>query len=229
MTPDVTPDIPSTSSGPASGNAREQIRAHVAQHLGAIGHVFHEPAFEGLAIDILHVPAAIDRPLQTLVTAGVSDRAMPVSDNARAPRHLELMMTLPERWKLDDASNADPRWYWPVRALGHLARFAHSQRTGLGWGQTIPNGDPPAAFAPDTALCGVILAPSLLVPKEFYELKAGTRRIEFYSAIPLYKEEMDLRQSQGMEHLLSTLIDHGINDLVDPKRRNVTKKRFGFF
>ena len=67
------------------------------------------------------------------------------------------------------------------------------------------------------------------MPTDFYELNVGPRRIEFHSAIPLYKEEMALRQEKGMEFLLSSLIDRGHNDLVDPKRKNVAKKFLGLF
>ncbi len=67
------------------------------------------------------------------------------------------------------------------------------------------------------------------MPTEFYALDLGTRRIEFYSAIPLYREEMALHAEKGMEFLLSTLIDRGHDDLVDPRRKNVAKKFLGLF
>ena len=76
----------------------------------------------------------------------------------------------------------------------------------------------------------MIIAPSLLVPVGFYELDVDGERVAFYSAIPLYREELDLKQSQGMEVLLGRLLEKDINDVVYVKRRNVgKKKRFGFF
>jgi len=183
---------------------------------------------QALTIDVLHVAATVERPVHTLITAGMSDLPMNTAGDAKAPRRLELMMTLPRQWKLDGLAATDVG-YWPIRTLIDLARLPHERGTGLGWGQAVPNGNPPAPYAPDTKLCGVILAPSLLVPKEFYVLETGGQRIEFYAAIPLYQEELELRQQKGMEHLLTTLIDHRINDLVEIKRRNITRKRFGFF
>ena len=100
----------------------------------------------------------------------------------------------------------------------------------LGWGHTIRNGEPPQPYSSNTQLCGVIIAPSLIVPVGFYELNSAGERVAFYAAIPLYREELDLKQSKGMEVLLGKLLEKDINDIVYLKRRNVAKKkRFGLF
>jgi hypothetical protein len=212
----VTRDSSPTSS------SRPQIQAHVERHLGPVTRTFREGD-----IDILCVDAAFDRPVHMLVTAGMSDAAMNTI-RKDAPSRIELMMTLPEQWKLDGLQSSDPR-YWPIRLLAGLAALPPQTGRALGWGDTVPNGDPPAPYAKDSKLCGVIVAPSLLVPKEFYALDVADRHIEFYAAIPLYREELDARTGQGMEFLLTRLLEHRVSDLVDVKRRNVMKKRFGFF
>lgn len=211
--------------------SRNEIRAHVEEHLGTVRQTFHGTASADAAvpsIDVLHVASTVERPIHTLITDGMSAHPMNTLDDTKAPRHLELMMTLPRSWKLDGIAAADAS-YWPIRTLMFLAQLPHVRRSALRWGDIVPNGEPAAPYAPDTKLCGVILAPSLLVPKEFYVLEQGGRRVEFFAAIPLYAEELELRRAKGMEHVLTTLLDHGINDLVDVKRRNVTRKRFGFF
>ena len=94
----------------------------------------------------------------------------------------------------------------------------------------MPNGDPPQPLAPHTELCGVIIAPSLLVPVAFYELAIDGERVAFYSAIPLYREELDLHAREGMAELLGRLLHKDIIDVVYLQRKNVAKKkRFGFF
>ncbi len=206
---------------------RQPIRAHIERHLGAIGQTFHEPA-DGLSIDIHQIAATVERPVHTLVTAGMSEVPMPIVGNSKAPRHIELMVTLPRGWNFQDTPKSKGTGHWPIRLLAQLARYPQ-QKASLVWGQVVPNGDPAAPYAPGTELCGVIIAPSLLVPTEFYELDLGARRIEFYSAIPLYREEMALHAEKGMEFLLSTLIDRGHNDLIDPRRKNVAKKFLGLF
>ena len=206
----------------------QQIRSHVERHIGRIERVFPGDPATGTA-DVVYVRPLDSRPYHTLVTAGMSSVAMPAPPDANAPRRIELMMTLPEGWRLG-ADISDERAHWPTRLLQSLSRWPREHEGWLGWGQTVPNGDPPRPLAPRTALSGVIIAPSLLVPVAFYELDIDGERVAFFSAIPLYPEELELRQREGMAVLLEQLLHRDINDVVDLKRRNVAKKpRFGFF
>jgi hypothetical protein len=219
----------STQALPAQEH-RAQITAHIERHLGPVTSVLRPSAVDGVRIDIHHVAATTTRPVQTLVTSGMSDLPMRVPEGTDSPRHLELMVTLPESWKLDDQAIENLNWYWPVRQLAALAYRPHQLSSWLGWGHTVPNGDPPEALAPGTKLSGAIIVPSLLVPTDFYELETGSRTIAFYGVVPLYPEEMDMRLRDGMEALLAKMVDHGITDLIDPARKNVAaKKRFGWF
>lgn len=220
---------------PASASAttpatHAQIRAHIERNMGRIVDEFTgDHSSRAAAVSVLRIEPGEKRPFHTLITLGLSDRAMPVPAlEADAPRHIELMFTLPENWKFDRESQRTAQWHWPVTELLRLASLPGGDQW-LGWGHVIPNGDPLKPYAPDTELCAVILAPSLLVKQEFYELDTGDRRIVFLGAIPLYKEEYALQQREGMKVLLAKLIDRSIKDVVHPKRRNVMKKRFGLF
>jgi hypothetical protein len=206
----------------------QQMRSHVERHIGRIGHVFPGDSARATA-DVLYVKPINSRPYHTLVTAGMSSVLMPAPPDANAPRRIELMMTLPEAWKLR-ADSTDERVRWPISLLQSLSRWPREHEGWLGWGHTVPNGNPPQPLAPRTALCGVIVAPSLLVPVPFYELDIDGERVAFYSAIPLYREELELQAREGMAALLELLLHNDINDVVDIKRRNVAKKKlFGFF
>ena len=208
-----------------SFDARE-IRTHIERHLGSITEVF--PGRAG--IDICDVGPSERRPWHTLITCGMSACRMAVPESeADAPRYLELMMTLPEDWKLDQDSRESAKWNWPIAELLRLAELPGAGDRWLGWGHVIPHGTPAVPYAADTKLCGVILAPSLLVKEAFYELHLDDHRVTFFSAIPLYREELGLRDRQGMEKLLGKLIDNDISDVVQLQRRNVAKKRFGLF
>ena len=217
---------------------RQDIRAHVERHIGQIEQAFQDPdaSRDGPdplphGVEVLHVAPDPALPYHLLITAGMSDRPMnlPAGKNQdEAPRRLELMMTLPEHWPLGGGAQ-DERYGWPIRWLRTLAYYPRTHDSWLGWGDVVPNGDPPRVFAADTRLCGAILAPSLQVPVKFYELGSGPDRIAFYAAIPLYLEEMELQRQDGMEVLLTKLLEHDIRDVVDPKRRNITKRFFGLF
>ena len=199
----------------------QQIRSHVERHIGRIDRVFAGTPAQGTA-DVLHVQPVNSRPYHTLITAGMSSVAMQVPPDVTAPQRLELMMTLPEGWKAGDD--------WATHLLQSLSKLPRERKGWLGWGHTVPNGDPPQPLAPHTELCGVIIAPSLLVPVAFYELDIDGERVAFYGVIPLYREELELHARAGMAALLERLLHNDINDVVHLKRKNVArKKRFGFF
>ena len=197
----------------------QQIRSHVERHIGRIERVFPGDPANGTA-DVLHVKAVNSRPYHTLVTAGMSTVAMPVPPEVNAPHRLELMMTLPEGWN-PNADPADESVHWPTRLLQSLSRVSREPDRWLGWGHTIANGEPPRPYAPQTELSAIIIAPSLLVPVAFYETTIDAERVAFYSAIPLYREELELKQREGMAVLLERLLNKDINDVVWLKRKNV--------
>ena len=70
-----------------------------------------------------------------------------VPEDAGAETRAELMIALPAEWKLADSQLEDERWYWPIRNLKALARLPHEYETWLGFGHTVPNGDPPEPYA----------------------------------------------------------------------------------
>lgn len=208
----------------------EEISDHIERHIGDVSSVFHEIISDTVHIDVHHVKPTRERPFHTLITSGMSDRQMNVPDGVNATRYMELMVTLPEGWRIDDESFRDEIWYWPVRQLKFLARFPHKFETWLGWGHTIPNGDPAEPFSENTDLSGVIILPSVNVAEEFGSLEINKEKvIEFYSVVPLYEEEMDLKLRKGADSLLDKFDKYEISDLIGIDRRNVAKKRFGIF
>ena len=208
----------------------EQISDHIERHLGPIETVFHELASDTVHIDVHWVKASEDFPFAQLITSGMSDLPMSVPDDSGVPRHLELVMTLPGDWRFDMESFQDERWYWPVRLMKTLARLPHKHATWLGWGHTMPNGDPPEAFADNTRLCGAILLSPVVSPEAFQTLRIDdNKEIHFLAVVPLYMEEMNLKLRSGAEALCERFAKHRLNDIVDLARTNVARKRFGLF
>ena len=146
------------------------------------------------------------------------------------PRYTELMMTLPRDWKLDEASLKDERWYWPIRVLKMLARLPHKHTTWLGWGHTVPNGDPPEPYAENVGFSGAIVLPSVSVPQAFHVLEiVGKKTITFYAVVPLFETEMNFKLRHGTDELLSRMDKKHVSDIVDPSRGDVTKKFLGLW
>lgn len=208
----------------------EEISDHIEACIGEVSMVFHELISDTVHIDVHHVKPTKERPFHTLITSGMSDLAMNVPKEVDSTRYMELMVTLPENWKIDEESFKDEIWYWPIRQLKYLARFPHKYETWLGWGHTIPNGDPAENFADNTDLSGVIILPSINVTNEFFELKIDENKIiEFFSIVPLYNEEMNLKLAKGTDLLLEKFDKNSVSDVINISRKNVAKKRFGIF
>ena len=208
----------------------EEISDHIEKPLGPIKSVFHEIVSDTVHVDVMWVEPSGERPFHTLITSGMSDRPMQVPEGLEELAFIELMVTLPENWQIDEKSFEDERWYWPVGNLKFLARFPHKFDTWLGDGHTIPNGDPPEPYASDTKLNGMLIVPPLMVSDDFRTLRAHDDvSIHFMSCVPLYQEEMDLKLKKGVDALLELFDKNDITELIDPARKNVARKRFGLF
>jgi hypothetical protein len=120
----------------------------------------------------------------------------------------------------------NPVRYWPVRQLKMLARLPHEYQTWLWLGHTVPNGDPPEPFAPSTGLCCSLLTLPLSLPRDFVTLKAHrSKTIVFFTLIPLYQEEMELKLQKGTDELLNRFAKARINDVIDPRLGKMSAKR----
>lgn len=213
---------------PKGEECLEQISDHIEKHLGKVETVFHEIVSDTVHIDVHFVKPTSEFPFVRLITSGMSDLPMTTPVGSDAPQFVELLTTLPADWHLDQKSFESETWYWPVRLLKSLARLPHSYKTWLGWGHTIPNGDPPEPYAKNTRLCGSIVLPSITVSDNFHTLFIDDRKtITFYSVVPLYEEEMNFKLRSGTDALLDKLSKRNVTDIIDPSRVNVSKKWLG--
>ena len=213
------------------------VISHFDQLVGTASRAISDGPRDVTKADHVHLTVHViaptdDEPSWTLYTTGLSDRAMhipvgpagPSVDDA--PSRAELMIRLPARWQLDEASLADPRWGWPVRWLQLLARVPHEYDTWLGPWHSIPNGEPARPLGPGTGFCGVMLLPPLLFDddEQFVQLEIagdGEDRIALYGLYPLYAEEMQLKLDAGAGALIDRLAKAEIDDVVDLERANV--------
>lgn len=209
----------------------EEISDHIEQHVGKIHKVFHELVSEQVHIDIHWVKPTAERPFHTLVTSGMSDKPMNTPKEVEGCEYAELSICLPENWKVGEEHFKDEKNYWPVRWLKVLARFPHEYNTWLCYGHTVPNGDPAEPFAENTQLNTMVLLPTIVFGEEFHSLKLKNKSIDFYTLIPLYSEEVDLKMKKRVEALFEGFDKHGVTDIVQIDRPNAGKKKklFGLF
>jgi len=206
----------------------EAIEAHLQEHVGKIETVYHEIVSDLIHLDILFLPANPEKPYHTLVTSGVSDRPMRVPEEMEDFSRTELMINLPTEWPLDQESLKEDANYWPIRWLKQIGRLPHDYDTWIGWGHTIPNGDPAEPIA-NSRFTGMMVSPPYWLGPDFFQLETGAgEKICFYNVIPLYQEEMDFKLAKSAEALEERFDKNGIGLIVDLDRKNVAKKK-GWF
>ncbi len=209
----------------------DAISAHFEQHVGPIESVFHEIVSDMVHLDVHWIKPTFDRNWHVLFTTGMSDKPMTVPEDAGVSDYAELMICLPGDWPvgLDEPREED---FWPISWMKFLARLPHEYETWLGIGHTVPNGDPGEPLGDNTQCIGSIMMAPIWFEDELQVVRLEDgREVNILAAIPLYKEEMDLKLRKGTEGLVEKFEAQGISpeELFDPRRKNVAKKRFGLF
>lgn len=212
-------------------SSMEAIEEHFERFIGKPESVFHEIISDLVHIDVHLIPPSTKNNHFTLFTTGMSDLPMKAPEGAEDCRYAEIMVKLPASWKLDQDSLDDEANYWPLRCLKMLARMPHEYDTWLSYGHTVPNGDPPEPYAPNTKLCCALLLPPVFEPDGFASLFVSPEKtiniLEFY---PIYLEEMNLKLSKGTDGVTAGFDKYNISPVLDVQRRNVARKRlFGIF
>jgi hypothetical protein len=193
----------------------EAVTRHVESHVGPIDFVLHESRSHLVHIDVHHVPPAEGRPFHTLVTSGMSQRAMSVPPDAGETSYAELFALLPAQWNMSTP--------WPVQLLRELARYPHEWETWLGCGHTVQNGTPADPYGVGVPFCATLLTHPVSLPMEVAQLTHSRRSIHLYQIVTLYREELRFALQHGTDALLARFAQYQVSDLVDPERRNTCR------
>ena len=106
----------------------------------------------------------------------------------------------------------------------HIARYVHQSNTWIGFGHTVATDESfeeLQPFAPSTALCAsAILAPLSLGEASWCLQRKDGDDVFFWSAVPIYKEELALTFDSGIDALMDHFDRLGISDRIDPERPN---------
>lgn len=195
------------------------IEKHIEHYYGNFEFVFHEKVSPDIHVDICLIPPSEECNWYTLVTMGMGAHLMNVPNQLKEDQleRAELVICLPEYWKLDKEHLKDEKWYWPIRLLKELARFPGENNTWLGWGHTV-SYDGPLLYT--TELCASILInpPCGNIGGNTCTLPDG-EEVNFYQIIPLYGDELEFKLKNGTQKLLDKMNDNIL--LVNPHRLNV--------
>jgi hypothetical protein len=127
-----------------------------------------------------------------------------------SPRRVELILYCPER---------EPEY---VETLKFLARFPHDQRTWIGAGHTIPNGNPPAPMWGSPELDTVLLMPSIVKRHQALpdELVLKGDPVEFLWVVPLSRAECELKLNKGFGAVLDLFFEKKHPWIFEPGRKS---------
>jgi tetratricopeptide (TPR) repeat protein len=192
------------------------LEAHIEKYFGRYQNVFHEIESPDIHVDIAVIEPSLRRNYYTLVTIGMGARRMKTPPDLEGMDRAEVMVCLPPDWNLDRLD--EEQWYWPLRWLKILARLPINEDAWLGWGHTIPNGEP---FAGNTKLSTVLLLnPGAFGEKSAFCQLPGGERVNFYQMIPLYEEETQFKVKNNVQILLNFL-DRDALEYVRVDRENI--------
>ena len=205
--------------GPDHAKDLESLDAHITQHWGASPEVLHEIYSEYVHIDLYVVPATPTRPFHSVITAGMSHKPMTVPPGYEHCRYCELVIALPMDWPIDKEHFADEKNWWPFRQLKQAARFPHASGSGLWYGHTIANEDPPESFAQGIQFCaGIISIPSLCPREAWMLIVRPDKEVYFFSFLPIYRSELDHAREHGSDALFERLDELDVTELIQRNR-----------
>ena len=211
----------------------EEVEEHISRVVGEPATVFHE-----IVSDLIHLDVHIVRPSPgadwwTLFTVGMSALPMNVPEGHEDLRFAELVIKLPASWKVDELQITPPpadleTVYWPIRGLKDLARLPHDYNTFLGYGHTVPNGDPPVPFADGTAMCAWLILPILGVPPDVQASRLSDGGVlNLYAVHAIYRDELDLKLSGGTGALLDAFDRGHVGEVLNPTRPSSVGNKTG--
>ena len=197
--------------------------AAIQARFGEIGKILREVVAPEIRVDLCVVEPSSQRPYITLVTCGMGAREMPVPHELREHSRAELVFMLPEDW---DIGGRDECGYWPLRWLKLLARLPWEEESWLGWGHTVPNGEP---FAENTDYSSVLLLDAYIpeeagkeTPGSSFLIPDSCKTVRFYQCFALYDEELDFQLEYGVQALLERFAQAGaLSPVLNLARENL--------
>jgi hypothetical protein len=202
-----------------SAEEMEAVENHIEKYFGKFDNVFHEIVSPDIHVDICIADPTPTRNYYTLVTLGMGAHRMNVPKELKGKNldRAEILVALPPDWEIN---NGDEKWYWPLRWLKILARLPGEHDTWLGYGHTVPNGEP---FAENTKLCCALLTlPYFFDAEAFICRLPGREIVNFYQMLPLYEDEMEFKIDNDAE-TLEDLFPEDFDMVVDVNRPSVLR------
>ena len=222
------PETANTETSPVDHVAvrRAAVVRQVERHVGPIDFVLksqEQSDQHGGAAEILVVKAGAEWPFHTLVTLGMVD--FPMDAPKEEWQFAELCLLLPPDWSLEPDMDLAQESQWPIRWLQRMTRVPQESLGWLGYGHTVPNGEPPQPFVADTPFVSWLLLPPVSLPQTFARLRLPDETVlNFWALLPLHQDETYLKINKGTPALIELMGVKGVSDIFDAGRKSVFKR-----
>ena len=181
------------------------------------------PVKEG-ELPLLILDLELKSPVTVVVTNGLHNYFMPVHEKLKGREHNELYFCLPSYWEWEDLDN--PRTNWVFHWIQRLAKYVVEKETWFAHGHTMPCGAEKLPLSPTMKQNFFLLSDPLLLEREMGELKLGDKTVHFLSIIPIFKNEMEYKQSRGTFKFMQKLENKGVTEKLDDFRYSVMKNKW---
>jgi len=200
------------------------VKENLIQRFGA-HRVSEIPVQEG-EVPLLILDLELISPVTVVVTNGLNDYKMPVPEKWVGREHNELYFCLPSYWEWEDRENPQMNWvfYWIQRLVQHVKE----KETWFGHGHSMPCGKEMNPLSATMKQNHFMLSEPMLLEMEMAPVQMTDREINFLSIIPLFKDEMDYKQSKGTFKFMQKLVNNGITEKLDDYRGSATQRKWRY-
>ena len=194
----------------------QAIVEHITERYGESERLVLQSILPDLNDVLIHyIRPSNEHPFSTIFTTGMSDKRMKPPDGASGYEYTELILHLPLTWPDLIQSKNDSAAMWPLQVMRMIGSYPHVTDTWLGPLPTLALSDPPEPLGTGTLMSAVLLIPDKMKP-----LLHSGKQIDFYTVYPIYSEEMNFAQTDGINALIDRMVEAELSALLDPQRSN---------
>ncbi len=203
-----------------SDKERKLYEQYIVDQFGSYNEVYHEIVSDGIHLDIMIIPPSEDANYYKLITMGAGAFKMNVPKEYKKYEleRAEFIMLLPPTWNIKSSEEEN---YWPIKQLKNIARLSIDNNSWLGYGHTVSADEACSAYASNTKFCSMVLVNAVNPEYDNLDFSMGRKeKINFYLLFPLYREELNFVQSNGVSSFLELVSDDDLLPVLNTDRRN---------
>ncbi len=172
----------------------------------------------------IYVLAFEGEKFNALVTDGIRFKSMNVPEYLEGSAYSEIVVFVSKEFDISEQGITKKESAWIVDALDDTIRQLQTGDKYLGWGHVFKNQDNMKPYNDEMGLCGVFIYPPVVQEDmTFYTFKEDSKTTYIYSAMPIYKEELECILETSGDVYFSKLKESNVSQVVCKNRINICK------